>query len=119
MARHVRKGDTVIITAGSHKGQIGEIIRIITDRDRPGNERVIVKGINLRTKHLKPTRINPQGGIITKEAPIHISNVSPVVDGKPTRVRFETRPDGSKVRIAVRGGKVLGEVRKARAKARA
>jgi large subunit ribosomal protein L24 len=96
----------VIITAGAHKGKIGEVARVIPKRDA-----VVVKGINLRTKHLKPTRINPQGGIITKEMPIHISNVSPVVDGKPTRVRFETRDDGSKVRVAVRGGKVLGTVR--------
>ncbi len=108
MARHVRKGDTVVITTGSHRGQVGEIVRVMPTKDR-----VIVKGVNLRTKHLKPTRINPQGGIITKEAPIHISNVSPAVDGKPSRVRFETRPDGSKVRIAVKGGKVLGEVRAA------
>jgi len=106
MARHVRKGDTVVITAGAHRGKIGEIMRVIPDKDQ-----VIIKGINLRTKHLKPTRISPQGGIITKEAPIHISNVSPAVDGKPTRVRFESRDDGSKVRVAVRGGKVLGEVR--------
>src|SRR4051794_15737853 len=106
MARHVRKGDTVVITAGSHKGKVGEIMRVIPDQDR-----VVVKGINMRTKHLKPTRINPQGGIITKEAPIHISNVSPSVDGKPTRVRFQVRDDGSKVRVAVKGGKVLGTVR--------
>lgn len=105
MARHVRKGDTVIVTSGSNKGQIGQIMRVIPDL-----ERVVIKGINLRTKHLKPSRINPQGGIITREAPLHISNVSPVVDGKPTRVRFETRADGSKVRIAARGGKVLGTV---------
>jgi large subunit ribosomal protein L24 len=106
MARHVRKGDTVVITAGSNRGRVGEILRVIPDKDQ-----VIVKGLNLRTKHLKPNRINPQGGIITKEAPIHISNVSPAVEGKPTRVRFETRNDGSKVRVAVKGGKVLGEVR--------
>jgi large subunit ribosomal protein L24 len=106
MARHVRKGDTVVITAGSNRGRVGEILRVIPDKDQ-----VIVKGLNLRTKHLKPTRINPQGGIITKEAPIHISNVSPAVEGKPTRVRFQVRDDGSKVRVAVKGGKVLGEVR--------
>jgi len=107
MARHVRKGDTVVITAGSHKGTVGEILRVIPDKSK-----VIIKGVNLRTKHLKPTRLNPQGGIITKEAPIHMSNVSPSVDGKPTRVRFTTKPDGSKVRVAVKGGGVLGEVRK-------
>lgn len=106
MARHVRKGDTVVITTGSNKGVVGEILRVIPDKSQ-----VIIKGVNLRTKHLKPNRLNPQGGIITKEAPIHISNVSPSVDGKPSRVRFETKPDGSKVRIAVKGGKVLGEVR--------
>jgi large subunit ribosomal protein L24 len=106
MARHVRKGDTVIVTSGSHKGKVGEIMRVVT---KTGH--VVIKGINLRTKHLKPTRVNPQGGIITKEAPIHLSNVSPVVDGKPTRVRFQIRDDGSKVRVAVRGGKVLGTVR--------
>ena len=109
MARHVRKGDTVVITAGNHKGQVGEIVRVM-----PAKDRVIVKGMNLRTKHLKPTRINPQGGIITKEAPIHISNVSPAVDGKPTRVRFQVQKDGSKARVAVRGGKVLGPVSGAR-----
>ncbi len=111
MPRHVRKGDTVVVTAGSHKGEVGEVMRVLTDKDR-----VILKGINLRTKHLKPTRINPQGGIITKEAPIHISNVSPVVDGKATRVRFETKSDGSKVRVAAKGGKVLGVVRAAAGK---
>ena len=113
MPRHVRKGDTVIVTSGSQKGKIGEIIRVITKDDA-----VVVKGINLRTKHLKPTRLSPQGGIITKEAPLHVSKVSPVVDGRPTRVRFEVRPDGSKVRVAVRGGKVLSTVRGADAKAK-
>lgn len=106
MARHVRKGDLVMVTSGSHKGQTGTILRVDTK-----NDRVFVKGMALRTKHLKPTRINPNGGIITKEAGIHISNVSPVVDGKPTRVRFETKKDGSKVRVAVRGGQELGVVR--------
>ena len=81
MARHVRKGDLVVVTSGSHKGKTGTIMRVISG-DEPGQERVVVKGLNLRTKHLKPTRINPQGGIITKEAGIHISNVSPVVDGR-------------------------------------
>lgn len=112
MPRHVRKGDTVYINAGAHKGRTGEVLRVLTSRDL-----VVVQGINLRTRHMKPTRINPQGGVITKEAPIHISNVSPAVDGKPCRVRFRTRPDGSKVRIAVRAGaevKELGAVSPAR-----
>lgn len=105
MARHVKRGDTVMITSGDHKGKTGEILRVDTKKDR-----VIVKGINLRTKHLRPTRLNPQGGVITREGPIHISNVSPAVDGRPTRVRFDRKSNGQKVRVAVRGGKELGAV---------
>jgi large subunit ribosomal protein L24 len=111
MPAHVRKGDMVMVTSGLFKKQVGQVLRVI-----PEDQRVLVKGINLRTKHLKPTRVNPQGGVITREEPIHISKVSPVVDGKPTRVRFQTRPDGSKVRVAAKGGKVLSEVRSSKAK---
>ncbi|MCH8824723.1 MAG: 50S ribosomal protein L24 [Planctomycetes bacterium] len=102
MPRHVIKGDTVMITSGNDKGATGEILRIITKKNR-----VVVQGVNIRSKHLKPSQASPQGGIVRREMPIHISNVSPVVDGKPTRVRFETKSDGSKVRIAVKGGKEL------------
>ncbi|MEM9064151.1 MAG: 50S ribosomal protein L24 [Planctomycetota bacterium] len=105
MPRHVKKGDIVIVTSGSHKGKTGEVARVVPDR-----EQVFIKGVNLRTKHVKPTQLNPQGGVTTKEAPLHWSKVSPVVDGKPTRVRFETKDDGTKVRVAVRGGKELGVV---------
>jgi large subunit ribosomal protein L24 len=115
MPRHVRKGDNVIVTSGSHKGKTGTIMRVLNG-DSPNETRVVIKGLNLRTKHLKPNRLNPQGGIVTREAPIHISNVSPVVDGKPTRVRFVLKPDGSKVRVAARGGQELGVVRSADAK---
>lgn len=107
MARHVIKGDEVIVTAGKFRGRTGKIVQVMPDRDL-----VVIQGINLRTKHLKPTRINPQGGIITKEMPIHVSNVSPVVDGRATRVRFVSRDDGSKVRVAVRGGAELSVLRK-------
>lgn len=111
MPAHVRKGDLVIVTAGKERGAQGRVLRVIPDDDR-----VVVEGINVRKRHVRPSQNNPQGGVIRREMPIHISNVSPVVDGKPTRVRFETRPDGSKVRIAVRNGQVLGqELRKARA----
>ena len=106
MPRHVRKGDSVIVTAGNDKGVTGEVLRVI-----PCDSRVVVQGVNIRTKHLKPTQVNPQGGTVQREMPIHISNVAPVVDGKPTRVRFETNPDGSKERVAVRTGKVLHTLR--------
>ena len=64
---------------------------------------------NVCKKHVRPNQQNQQGGLVEKELPIHISNVSPAVDGKPTRVRFETREDGSKVRVAVNGGEVIGQ----------
>ncbi len=109
MPKHVRKGDQVMVTSGDNKGAVGEITRVLTK-----TEQVIVKGVNLRTKHLRRTQMNPQGGTVTIEAPIHISNVSPVVDGKPTRVRFETGKNGAKTRVAVRGGKSLGQISAAR-----
>ncbi|MGI9013869.1 MAG: 50S ribosomal protein L24 [Phycisphaerales bacterium] len=102
MPRHVRKGDSVIVTAGNSRGTIGEVMRVL-----PKSDRVIVKGVNVRTKHIKPSQQNPRGGVVEREMSIHISNVSPVVDGRATRVRFETRDDGSKVRVAARGGKEL------------
>ena len=106
MARHVKKGDSVMITAGNDAGKVGEVLRVITSDDR-----VVVQGVNIRTRHLKPTQQNPQGGLLRKEMPIHISNVSPAVDGRPSRVRFEEKSDGSKVRVAVRGGKELHTLR--------
>lgn len=116
MARHVRKGDKVMVVSGGEKGKTGTIVRVISGAE-PGSERVIVKGLNLRTKHLRPTRTAPQGGIITREAPVHISNVMPVDGrGKPTRVRFVVKADGSKVRVAATTGEELGVVRTADAK---
>ena len=105
MPRHIRKGDTVMVISGDHKGSVGEIIRVDTKHDR-----VFVKGVNMITKHVKASRINPQGSVITREAPMHASKVLPVVDGKPTRVRFIIKKDGSKVRVAVKGGKELNVV---------
>lgn len=111
MARHVKKGDSVIITAGNDKGTVGEIISI-----NPKHDTCIVKGVNVRTKHMKPTQQNQQGGIVRTEMPIHISNVSPCVGGKPTRVRFEVGDDGSKTRVAARDGSELHVLRSATAK---
>lgn len=105
MARHIRKGDTVIVRSGDLKGQSGVILRVDVK-----NSRVFVKGLNLVTKHMRPTKVSPQGGIITREAPIHWSKVSPAVDGKPCRVRFKVKADGSKVRVAVRGKKEVKEL---------
>ncbi len=110
MARHVRKGDTVIVTTGSSKGKQGKILRVVTEKDQ-----VVVEGVNIRTRHVRPSQNNPQGGVVHKEMPVHISNVSPVADGKPTRVRFVTKDDGSKIRVAASTGEQLGpELKKAR-----
>ncbi|RMH30143.1 MAG: 50S ribosomal protein L24 [Planctomycetota bacterium] len=112
MPRHVRTGDLVIVTAGESRGMTGKVLRVLPDRDR-----VVVQGVNLRKRHTKPTQANPQGAIVEREEPLHISNVSPLVDGKPSRVRFPTKPDGAKARVAVRGGKELNIVRGPKTKA--
>lgn len=111
MARHIKKGDQVIVTAGSDKGQKGKVIRVLT-----GEDRVVVDGVNVRRKHVKPTQSNPQGGVITMAMPIHISNVSPADNkGKPTRVRFQINEAGEKVRVAATTGEELSVLKKAKA----
>ena len=107
MAR-IKTGDTVMVIAGSDKGKVGKVLRIITDKDR-----VVVEGINRVWKHVRPTQRNPQGGRIQKDNPIHISNVQPLdpATGKGTRVRAEIR-DGVKHRVAVKSGTDLGVIGK-------
>ena len=104
MARHIKQGDTVIITAGADKGKTGRVLRVLTGKDR-----VVVEGINRVWKHVRPSQRNPQGGRIQTDAPIHLSNVMPLdpTSGKGTRVRFQDR-DGRKHRIAVASGTDLG-----------
>ena len=99
----VKKGDTVVVIAGKDKGKKGTIVKVM-----PKANRVLVEGVNVITKHQKPSAMNPQGGIINKEAPIHISNVMPLdpETGKGTRVRFEVK-DGKKVRVSVKSGKEI------------
>jgi len=117
MPAHVKRGDLVMVITGSdrhRKNNVGKVLRVIRS-GRPNEDQVIVEGMNVRKRHIRPSQEHPQGDIIQKEMPIHISNVMPVQEGHPTRVRFETRPDGSKVRLAARDGKVLGpELRRAK-----
>ncbi|MEQ1648353.1 MAG: 50S ribosomal protein L24 [Hyphomicrobiaceae bacterium] len=105
MASKIKKGDTVIVLAGRDKGKRGEVITVI-----PKEDRAIVRGVNMVRKHQKQTQTE-QGGIISKEATIHLSNVALAdpKDGKATRVGFKTLADGSKVRIARRSGEVIAE----------
>ena len=112
MPSHIRKGDVVYVRSGADRGKTGEVVSV-----DPKSSTCVVKGINLRTKHLKPTQLRPKGAMVKVELPIHISKVSPMVDGKPTRVRFVTKADGSKVRVAARGGKELHTLHKGRKKA--
>lgn len=118
MPTHVRAGDTVVVTAGNDKGAVGEVLRVF-----PKKTRVVVKGVNVRSKNIKPSQTNPKGGVIKQEMPIHLSNVSPVVEGKAARVRFETQKGGAKVRVGVirddkgkKVEKVIGEVHSADAR---
>ncbi|GEL78057.1 50S ribosomal protein L24 [Tenuibacillus multivorans] len=100
---HVKKGDKVKVITGKDKGKEGTILEAY-----PKKERVLVEGVNYIKKHAKPSQENPQGGILTQEAPIHVSNVMPVdpKSGEPTRVGYEER-DGKKVRIAKKSGEPL------------
>ena len=118
MPTHIRIGDTVVVNAGNDKGAVGEVLRVI-----PKKSRVVVKGVNVRSKNIKPSQANPNGGVIKQEMPIHMSNVNPVVEGKAARVRFETQEDGAKVRIGVihddkgkKTEKVIGEIHSADAR---
>ena len=97
----IKKDDMVKIIAGKDKDKQGKVISVDTK-----NDTVLVQGCNMVTKHTKPAAGSPQGGIVNKEAPMDISNVMLVVDGKATRVGFEVK-DGKKVRVAKKTGKVI------------
>lgn len=111
MAAKVRKGDRVEIISGNHKGEMGKVLRIIPDR-----QLVLVEGVNLVWRHVRPSKRNPQGGRIQKEAPIHLSNVLPVdpKTNRGARVGFEFEKDDQgrivgKRRVTI-GGTVLTDV---------
>ena len=108
MARHIKRGDTVVVIAGSDKGRTGKVLRVLPDKNR-----VVVEGVNRVWKHVRPSQRTPQGGRIQKDAPIHLSNVQPLNPntGKGTRVRFENR-NGEKHRVAIVGGTDLGRLGK-------
>lgn len=104
MAARVRKDDEVVVIAGREKGRRGKVLRVL-----PEANRVLIQGVNVVTKHVKPSRGNPQGGITKREAPIHLSNVmlADPQTGDPTRVRFKVLESGRKVRIAVKSGQQI------------
>lgn len=99
----IKKGDNVVILAGKDKGKTGEVTKVM-----PKDGKLIVAGMNIATRHRKPSQENPQGGIDKFEAAMDISNVAIAdpKDGKATRVRFEDK-DGKKVRVAVKSGEMI------------
>jgi len=99
MAAKIRKGDRVVVLTGRDKGKAGEVFEV-----RPDDNTALVRGINMVRRHQKQTQ-SQEGGIITKESPIHLSNIAHMdKDKRPTRVGFRTLADGRKVRVAKRSG---------------
>ena len=101
MAARIRKGDTVVVISGKDKGKTGKVSRILREDDR-----VVVEGVNMIKRHMRPTPRNPSGGIIEREQPIAACKVMPVdpKTGKGTRVKFKSLENGKKIRIAVKSG---------------
>ncbi len=106
----IKKGDTVQVISGAYKGTIAEVIKAM-----PSEDKVVVAGVNMKKKHLKPTQANPDGGIIEREAPIHVSNV--MAYDKKTKKAYrigyefkEVKGKMTKVRVYKKAGKVVGEV---------
>ena len=96
----IRKGDVVKIISGSYKDKQGRVLKIINSRNR-----LIVEGINMLKKHMRPDQENPQGSIVEKEGSIHISNVQLIDGGKSTRVGYKISNDGKKNRFSKKTGK--------------
>lgn len=98
----IKSGDTVRVNAGDHKGQEGKVQKVLREKNK-----AIVEGVNMVSKHEKPSASNPQGGIVKKEAPVHISNLS-IVDkkGDTSRVGYRTE-DGKKVRFSKKSNEVI------------
>ena len=99
MAAKIRKGDKVVVLSGRDKGRTGEVFEV-----HPAEGKALVRGVNMAKRHQKQTQ-SQEGGIISKEQPIHLSNIAYVgKDGKPTRIGFKIHADGKKVRIAKSSG---------------
>jgi len=102
-AQKIKKGDKVVVLSGKDKGRTGEVLSV-----QPKEDKALVRGVNMIRRHQKQSQ-SEQGGIITKEAPIHLSNlaIADPKDGKPTRVGFIFQKDGKKVRVPKRSGEVI------------
>lgn len=107
-AGRIVRGDLVRIIRGNYRDAEGTVLRVLRR-----SSRVVVQGVNMRKRHTRPSQANPEGGIITFEAPVHISNVMLVepATGEPSRIRIRVEPDGLKERIAVRTGNPIPRTR--------
>lgn len=103
---HIRKGDTVVVITGKFKGRRGRVLRVI-----PKEDRLLVEGVNMMKRHTKPSNRNQQGGIVEREAPIHVSNVMPWCDSasKPSKILMKKLEDGSRVRVYKINGETLND----------
>lgn len=103
MAAKIKKGDKVVVMTGRSKGRVGEVVQVF-----PEENRAIIRGVNVVRRHQRQTA-SQEGGVISKEAPIHLSNVAIAdpKDGKPTRVGFKVLDGGKKVRVAKRSGEQI------------
>ena len=104
MAARIRKGDTVIVISGKDKGKKGKILRLLLDDDK-----VVIEGVNIIKRHVKPTPKSPQGGILEREAPIHACKVMPLdpKSGKGTRIRVGKDDKGHKIRVSTSGEEIV------------
>ena len=98
----IRQGDVVQVISGSYVGKQGRVLKVINPKNR-----LVVEGINMLKKHMRPSQENPQGSIIEKEGSIHISNVKLFSSGKAIRVGYKILDDGKKVRVSKQTGKVI------------
>lgn len=104
MKLHIKKGDMVFVNAGDNKGQQGRVLEVITKKSK-----AIVEGINMVSKHSKPSKAAPQGGIIKREAPVHISNLNLIdpASGKPTRIGRKLNDKNESVRYSKKSGEEI------------
>jgi len=111
MAAKIKRGDKVIVLTGRDKGMTGNVLRVINPKadGKRSEARIVVQGVNVRKRHVKPTQQDPEGGIRPFEAPISVSNVAHADprDGKPTRVGFKIDEHGRKTRFAKRSGESI------------
>jgi len=100
----IKKGDMVQVLTGNDRGKRGKVLVVLPDRNR-----AIVEGVNFIKRHTRPSQSNPQGGIVEREATVHISNLMLIANGTPTRVGYQALEDGKKVRYARKTGETINE----------